>query len=140
MDSYPQLFHLDYEGKGRRLTFRQNPKGIDELIEDIKNDGAKKDIDFLSGHGYYNPKRIAQRFDEFVKRMGTTMSDDPRFGLILVTMNILFIIFAWYISLKLSNFVFNILDADSPQPIPTEMEMSKSGNSRGTPSPQSKFK
>lgn len=94
---------------GERIIYRQNPWVLDEMVSQIKNGKGQKTIEFNRSVSYYSFSNIRKRFVEYRNRLITTLQDDSRFGLILMILNILYIVYAWKVSGSLLNHLFNLL-------------------------------
>lgn len=118
---YPQLYLVDYQGMGEHLIFKSTTKSFKDMIAQIKNGMGQKQINVLRGSGFF--KGTIEGLIQLRNRLITTIMDDTRFGLILVILNLLFIVFSWRVSGWVSHQVLSIVFQDD-----TDLSASKRSN------------
>jgi hypothetical protein len=117
---YPQIFLVNSSGNAERLIFKQNAQSMLELIAQIAHGKGKKTYDiFAQNKAYGGP---LHRLIELKSRFKRLIIDDPLFGSLLLTLNILFLGFAWKFSGHLTTFLQNLLFSEGS---PIDMESSK---------------
>ena len=102
VQSYPQLFVLDYEGKAENIQFFLNRRSLEEMVARVKKglvgDESSEKIHYIHSRRKTILKNIVKYSKNYLERQLNVLINTPMFGGILLLLNILFVLASWRIA------------------------------------------
>lgn len=98
MREYPQFAIVDPESeRGEWLDYKHSPGGESMIVQRLRQGGkVETGFDLLKGNAQGG--RSGENLLLLAKRFKTLVLDDWVFGIVLITMNVVFVGFAWKVS------------------------------------------
>lgn len=119
---FPQVFLVDSSGNAERLIFKQNTQSLLELVAQIAHGKGRKAFNIFSQEQPFSHQ--INRLSKLKTRFKRLLLDDPRFGLLLLALNVVFLGFAWRLSGHVADFLYRVLFGKAAD-VPAELESSK---------------